>query len=1010
MTKRAILGNSVTVGHRPAWPGVGSWLTLLIALMFTGICGAVWVNNEAMAVSLLSEGVVEESTAHTLPGTIRSWAMGSGIFGLVTAQLVLLRGVFGIAPWAPVQALAAQAWKAGRPGVDSLRAFLVATIRVSASLLQAVGSGFTAIARATGLALGYTQRAVFAPVAYAGRGLVLGLDYLHVGVSRVLRHLWAWVSTVVRILGLALRFVGAGMYRALGYLVSTLTMALGYTWLGSPLAVYAWRGLVFGLEYLQRRVAGFTHYLGRGSAAALGYTQRAVFAPGLCRAWLVRPGVSPEAGGWLHRVRRPRLGGALLHPAGRVRSGRLAGRGLVLGLSYLQMVIFRALRRLGWGSAHAHGSLAWPGWMGIPQGPGIPGNELGNGPVLLLGSSLRRCSHGWPGASPGRGGVWTMAQVASSVLRYLFRPATIAVRHLWSGLTTALLLVGWLLHRLAWRAVLTSRGAFRSAAFAGRTVWTGFSTVPDVGKTAVWVARHRKGVSTMSDFSLTSERVLSLIATLWLLTIVGSMLAWTLWPAPPEPTIKVVHWATGHLMREGELPSGESLRLLPVMGEEFNKAGHRTESGTRIVVEVHNVPSELQADYLVTRVTSGRRIDLHRLTDGYVDQSTSDSDPAIVTPSSAHWLVTANYEAGRALVDLEATRSMVGPVIGIVTYEEMARCLGWPEKEIGYADIIALWNDPEGWGSYDCQGAARWGKRPLVAFTDPTTSSTGRSLLLALYSIAAGKPPEELTLEDIESDDVVSYVKQFQRLIDHYLIGTTVLNTKIHQGPRYGHFFIMPEDNLIHLYEGTESAFIGGVKKRAPPITERMVMIYPKEGSMPRKNCACIVQADWVAEEQVEAAERWIDYLLEDEQQRSFMAAGFRPATDLPLTDPISDRYGLDPTKPAKVLNPSLIKPEVAAAIDQSWEFVKRPGIVTFVVDTSGSMLGDKLRQAKDGLVRALDNMARNNQVGLVTFDDEVSTRIPVAQDRFAIADAIYDVRAGGGRRHFTTPSRPVSR
>ena len=183
MTKRAILGNSVTVGHRPAWHGVGNWLTLLIALMFTGICGAVWVNNEAMAVSLLSEGVVEESTAHTLPGTIRSWAMGSGIFGLVTAQLVLLRGVFGIAPWAPVQALAAQAWKAGRPGVDSLRAFLVATIRVSASLLQAVGSGFTAIARATGLALGYTQRAVFAPVAYAGRGLVLGLDYPCGGVQ-----------------------------------------------------------------------------------------------------------------------------------------------------------------------------------------------------------------------------------------------------------------------------------------------------------------------------------------------------------------------------------------------------------------------------------------------------------------------------------------------------------------------------------------------------------------------------------------------------------------------------------------------------------------------------------------------------------------------------------------------------------------------------------------------------------------------------------------------------------
>ena len=72
---------------------------------------------------------------------------------------------------------------------------------------------------------------------------------------------------------------------------------------------------------------------------------------------------------------------------------------------------------------------------------------------------------------------------------------------------------------------------------------------------------------------------------------------------------------------------------------------------------------------------------------------------------------------------------------------------------------------------------------------------------------------------------------------------------------------------------------------------------------------------------------------------------------------------------------------------------------MTFVVDTSGSMLGDKLRQAKDGLVRALGSMARNNQVGLVTFDDTVNARIPVAPlvtNRFAIADAIHEMRARG--------------
>ena len=111
------------------------------------------------------------------------------------------------------------------------------------------------------------------------------------------------------------------------------------------------------------------------------------------------------------------------------------------------------------------------------------------------------------------------------------------------------------------------------------------------------------------------------------LAVGGGVVARILWPEG-DPVV-VVHWATGHLVREGE-----DLRLLPVMAEEFNKAGHNTESGKKIVVEVHNVPSELQADYLVDRVKSGRRLDLHEITDGYVDEKTSDTNPAIVTPSS----------------------------------------------------------------------------------------------------------------------------------------------------------------------------------------------------------------------------------------------------------------------------------------------------------------------------------------------------------------------------------------
>ena len=494
------------------------------------------------------------------------------------------------------------------------------------------------------------------------------------------------------------------------------------------------------------------------------------------------------------------------------------------------------------------------------------------------------------------------------------------------------------------------------------------------------------------NLQITRYRLLGAIAAVWLVGVAAlfALAGETRTVETQGEPVVVTHWSSSHLMREG---------LLPGMAAQFNQAGHRTSSGRPVVVEVHDVPPALQAKYLVDRVKWGIRRPIWEESGIPIDPLIPD--PTIVTPSSAHWFVNVNHEVGHNVVDLSAAQSIVQPFIGIVTYEDMARCLGWPEKELGYADILALRADPEGWDKYSC-AKAEWGRRPLVAYTDPTASSTGRSLLLALYAIAAGKPPEELTVADVYDPKVVSYVKQFQGLIDHYLIGTTVLNTKIYQGPRYGHFFIMPEDNLIHLYEGTERAFINGKKLQPPPISKPMVMIYPKEGSMPRTNCACIVKGDWVTGEHVDAAQQWIDFIREDVQQRAFMAAGFRPGTDLALTGPsskINARYGLDPRTPRVVLNPSLIAPAVAAAIDQSWQEVKRPGIVTFVVDTSSSMMGEKLQQATDGLERALDNMARNNKVGLVIFNDAVNTLIPVAplaENRLKVADAVHEASVSG--------------
>src|SRR5215208_4859204 len=268
------------------------------------------------------------------------------------------------------------------------------------------------------------------------------------------------------------------------------------------------------------------------------------------------------------------------------------------------------------------------------------------------------------------------------------------------------------------------------------------------------------------------------IGAAWLAGVIGIFAVTAL--RQPE-TVVVVHWANAHPMRQG---------LLPQMADTFNKGDYTTPSGKRIEVRVFRYDSAPQVEDLSSRVLRGVALDPKL------------PDPVIVTPQADHWLAHANHTAGRALVDLGKTQSIARTWIGIVTYRDMAECLGWPHKELGFADIIALRNDPRGWAAYPC-AKAEWGQRPLVAFTDPTISTTGRGALFTLYSIGAGKPAEQLTVADTTDAGVVGYVRTFQGLVDHYLAGTIPLNTKVHLGPHYGHFFLMPEDNLIHLYQGT---------------------------------------------------------------------------------------------------------------------------------------------------------------------------------------------------------------
>ena len=77
--------------------------------------------------------------------------------------------------------------------------------------------------------------------------------------------------------------------------------------------------------------------------------------------------------------------------------------------------------------------------------------------------------------------------------------------------------------------------------------------------------------------------------------------------------------------------------------------------------------------------------------------------------------------------------NLIGNVNGqfvIAMPRRMAQALGWPNVSIGYADILKLAQDPNGWGS---KGHPEWGPFKLGK-TNPNFSTSALSATIAAMS------------------------------------------------------------------------------------------------------------------------------------------------------------------------------------------------------------------------------------------------------------------------------------
>src|SRR5262249_17869762 len=152
-----------------------------------------------------------------------------------------------------------------------------------------------------------------------------------------------------------------------------------------------------------------------------------------------------------------------------------------------------------------------------------------------------------------------------------------------------------------------------------------------------------------------------------------------------------------------------------------------------------------------------------------------------------------------------------------------------------------------------------------------------------------------------------------------------------------------------------------------------VVAVYPKEGTFWSDHPVGIVQRDWVTPEHREAAQKYIDFLMAEPQQKLAVKSGFRPGLEsLALTPPLDAAPGIDPKQPNTELQPP--PAEVIQAALKLWKANKKPAQIVVIMDTSGSMRqGGRMVNAKLGAKQMVSMLADQDDVSVISFSDKVN-------------------------------------
>lgn len=349
---------------------------------------------------------------------------------------------------------------------------------------------------------------------------------------------------------------------------------------------------------------------------------------------------------------------------------------------------------------------------------------------------------------------------------------------------------------------------------------------------------------------------------------------------------------------------------------------------------------------------------------------------------------------------------VISPVV-IAMWLPEAQALGWPGP-ISWSVLASLSTNPRGWAAY---GHPEWGAFKF-SHTRPDASNSGLDAVIAENYAGSGEA-QVLTLADVQNQQTQAFVANIESSIISYGDESSsssgfLAGAMFCHDLQYISAAVMYE-NLVVAGNDGHLSWQGKACARPAP-ANRVVAIYPKEGTFYSEHPFVIPQASWVTPLKRAAAVIVRSFLLAPNQQRAALQDGFRPAiSGIALGTPVDSTHGVDPQQPVVTLQ---IPPvDVIEAILANWQKQRKRLDVMLILDRSGSMQGtvqgvSKIAAAQQGLVQFVHLLNDLDGLGLTTFNQSAQQLTPVSAlgpKRQQVLTLIRGVVADGATRLYDT-------